>query len=641
MDTHSPQAGITVQRALELPGLRGGLPEVVTGADRLQRTVRWVHAGEVPNIASLLKGGELLLTTGLGLGTRPADQRAFIRKLAERRIAALVVELGPRFARLPAAIVDTARSAGLPLVQLHREVPFVAVTEEVHTEIVNGHYALLQQAEEVHRRCTEALLGGGGVPQVLAILAEFSGNPVFLETADGQLLYAAGAPEPGGAARGAGAGAAGGPGSAPGVDPLQVWEGLRGGRSREEGPPAGAVLVDVPGGGPGAPGPGGTTTGAGTGSGTVGGPGLPGVGPVGPVGSGGFGGFGGFGGSDSDTSGTEDGTAGNGGPSGGRGSFGAYAPTSVRARIVLLPVSAPLQPVHRIAAERAAGSLAVVLMQARQEEELAARGRGDFLTDLAEGRITAEDAPAQARVLGFKPGDGPLLPVVMRLPDGTVSRSPGGALAVLARAVAEELAAVGVPTLLGVRPVEGRVPLLLGLRSESERTAVADRVAAALRTGAERAGLHGAGVQPPVVVVGVAGGWAAASAGLRHAAETATAAQGLTDRPWYDARRLDTELLLWRLRHHDDGTALAAFVERAIGPLREHDRRSKSPLLPTLETYLTHAGRKAETARELHLNRQTLYNRLGRIAELLGTDLDDPQTVLALSLALRARRLVP
>ncbi len=181
-----------MQRALELPGLRSGLPEVVACAERLGRTVRWVHAGEVPNIASLLKGGELLLTTGYGLGTRPADQRAFVRTLAERGIAALVVELGPRFSRLPAALVDAARAAGLPLVQLHREVPFVTVTEEIHTEIVNGHYALLQRAEEVHRRCTEALLGGGGVPQVLEILAGFTGNPVFLETTDGQLLYAAG-----------------------------------------------------------------------------------------------------------------------------------------------------------------------------------------------------------------------------------------------------------------------------------------------------------------------------------------------------------------------------------------------------------------------------------------------------------------
>ncbi|HEY9437854.1 MAG TPA: PucR family transcriptional regulator ligand-binding domain-containing protein, partial [Streptomyces sp.] len=69
------QGGITVRRALDLPGLRGGLPEVMAGAEGLDRTVRWVHAGEVPYIASLLKGGELLLTTGLGLGTRPAEQR--------------------------------------------------------------------------------------------------------------------------------------------------------------------------------------------------------------------------------------------------------------------------------------------------------------------------------------------------------------------------------------------------------------------------------------------------------------------------------------------------------------------------------------------------------------------------------------
>ncbi|MCM2393198.1 PucR family transcriptional regulator [Streptomyces albipurpureus] len=536
-----PQGGITVRRALELPGLRSGLPEIVAGAERLQRTVRWVHAGEAPNIASLLKGGELLLTTGIGMGTRPAEQRAFVRQLDERRIAALVVELGPRFARLPAAIVDTARAAGLPLVQLHREVAFVTVTEEIHTEIVNGHYALLRRAEEVHRRCTEVLLGGGGVPQVLRILADFTANPIFLETPDGQLLYAAGPAS-----------------EQTGADPLQVWDGVRGQRAARESPPAGTVVVDVPGGGAGA--------------------------------------------------------------------------AAVRARLVLPAVGTPLLTVHRMAAERAAGLLAVVLMQARQEEELAARGRGDFLTDLAEGRITAEAAPAQARVLGFKPGDGPLMPIVMRL---TADLAPSGNWALLARAVLEELSAVGVPVLLGVRPVEGRVPLLVGLRADSERSTVADRVAVALRTGVERAGLERAGAHPPVIVVGMAGGWAAASAGLRHAAETATAAQGLSDRPWYDARRLDTDLLLWRLRDHPD---LAAFVERTIGPLRDHDATSRPPLLPTLETYLEHAGRKAETARELHLNRQTLYNRLARISELLGTDLDDPQTVLALSLALRARR---
>ncbi|MFE2182388.1 PucR family transcriptional regulator [Streptomyces sp. NPDC059455] len=547
-----PQGTITVARALGLPALRRGLPEVVSGQELLDRPVRWVHAGEAPNIAALLKGGELLLTTGLGVGPRPAEQRAFVRRLAERGIAALVVELGARFRTLPGPVVDTARSCGLPLVQLHREVPFVTVTEEIHTEIVNEHYALLRQADVVHRQATEVLLRGGGVPEILRHFAAFAANPVFLETPEGQLLYAAG---PGGTPP---AGAA---------DPLQVWEGLRAPRAAERPePPAGSVIADIPGGGPG--------------------------------------------------------------------------PGAVRARLTVLPVAGPLGPVHRIAAERTADLLAVVLLRARQEEELAARGRGDFLTDLAEGRIEASDAPAQARVLGFRPGSGgPLLPVVMRLvEDPRPLAGRGESWAALAHAVQEELAGVGVPVLLGVRLPEGRVPLLAGLRDATERSAVAERIAAALRAGVERAWPDRAGARPPVVVAGLAVGWDAAGAELRHAAEAANAACGSPpDRGWYDVRSLDVDLLLWRLREHGD---LAAFVDRVIGPLLAHDRAARPPLVPTLETYLRHAGRKAETARALHLNRQTLYDRLARIASLLGSDLEDPRTVLALGVALQARRHV-
>ncbi|WP_030624477.1 PucR family transcriptional regulator [Streptomyces sclerotialus] len=529
------EAEITVRRALELPALRRGLPEVITGEDGLDRAVRWVHAGEVPNIASLLKGGELLLTTGLGLGARPSEQRAFVRKLADRGIAALVVELGARFETLPTALVESARASGLPLIQLHREVPYVSVTEEIHTEIVNSHYTLMRRADEVLRRCTDVLLRGGGAPEVLRLLAAFTGNPLCLEAPDGSPLYAAG-PDDGAAAD---------------ADPLQAWEGLR-----EKG-----LRVDVPGGG--------------------------------------------------------------------------HGPDAVRARLVLLPVNAALAPVHRIAAERAADLLAVVMLQSRQEEGLAARGRGDFLADLAEGRISAAEAPGQARLLGFRPGAAALLPVVMRLPSG-LPTAAGWAL--LAQALREELAALGAPVLLGVRPVEGRVPLVAVVREGQDRDGVADRIAEALRAGVVRAGLDRPAAQRPVVVVGAPGDWAATGPGLRHAAEAAAAAQGLPPRLWYDARRLDIELLLWRMREHGEAGMLADFVERAIGPLLAHDRTARQPLLPTLEAYLASAGRKAETSRDLNVNRQTLYDRLARISQLLGTDLEDPQTVLGLRLALHARR---
>lgn len=223
----------------------------------------------------------------------------------------------------------------------------------------------------------------------------------------------------------------------------------------------------------------------------------------------------------------------------------------------------------------------------------------------------------------------------MRLPAGLPSP---GSWALLAQALREELAAPGVPVLLGVRPVEGRVPILVALRAGQERDALAGRIAEALRAGVVRAGLDRPAAHRPVVVVGTPGDWAAAGPGLQHAAEAAAAAQGMPEQPWYDARRLDIELLLWRMREHGEQGVLTDFVERAIGPLLAHDRAARQPLLPTLEAYLASAGRKAETARDLNVNRQTLYDRLARIAQLLGTDLDDPQTVLGLRLALRARR---
>ena len=61
-------------------------------------------------------------------------------------------------------------------------------------------------------------------------------------------------------------------------------------------------------------------------------------------------------------------------------------------------------------------------------------------------------------------------------------------------------------------------------------------------------------------------------------------------------------------------------------------------LLDTLEAYLAAGGRKAEAARALHLERQSLYLRLRRIEETLGVSLDDEDVVLGLHLAVRALR---
>ncbi len=180
---------MTVRTALALAPLRAGRPEVVAGVRGLDRPVRWAHVAEVEHIASLLKGGELLLSTGMTLARRAGEQRRWLDGLADRGVSALVVELGAALPALPAALVERAEERGLPLVALRREVAFVEITEAVHSELLARQLGLLRRAEAIHARFTELMLAGEGADTVLRALAETIADPVVLEDARGAIVF--------------------------------------------------------------------------------------------------------------------------------------------------------------------------------------------------------------------------------------------------------------------------------------------------------------------------------------------------------------------------------------------------------------------------------------------------------------------
>src|ERR1700679_160097 len=68
-------AELTIGELLNLPLIQAAEPTVYVGADQLDCTVRWVHSGEISDIASFIVGGEMLLTAGLGIGNTDAEQR--------------------------------------------------------------------------------------------------------------------------------------------------------------------------------------------------------------------------------------------------------------------------------------------------------------------------------------------------------------------------------------------------------------------------------------------------------------------------------------------------------------------------------------------------------------------------------------
>lgn len=84
--------------------------------------------------------------------------------------------------------------------------------------------------------------------------------------------------------------------------------------------------------------------------------------------------------------------------------------------------------------------------------------------------------------------------------------------------------------------------------------------------------------------------------------------------------------------NRDDAEALA---RARFAPLDEASAPGPAVLLATLRTWLSLYGSWDRTAAALELHRNTVRRRIGRIAELLGTDLDDPDVRMELWFALR------
>lgn len=186
-----------LSEVLELPVVRRGLPTVLSDAGKLGREITWAHVLEVPDPSRLLRGGELVLTTGMGMGREPRAQRRWVGSLGEQGAAGLLVEIGLTFRQqVPQEVVKACREHDLVLVALSRRVAFVEVTRAIMELTIDRRTSIGWHADELQQRLTELVLTGKGAPEVLDELATLIAAPVAFETARGELVHCATGPVP-------------------------------------------------------------------------------------------------------------------------------------------------------------------------------------------------------------------------------------------------------------------------------------------------------------------------------------------------------------------------------------------------------------------------------------------------------------
>jgi PucR C-terminal helix-turn-helix domain len=99
---------------------------------------------------------------------------------------------------------------------------------------------------------------------------------------------------------------------------------------------------------------------------------------------------------------------------------------------------------------------------------------------------------------------------------------------------------------------------------------------------------------------------------------------------------LDTESRLTDLVLGADGEALADLRARALAPLDDLTESTREKLVETLCAWLLHHGRREQIAAALFVHPQTVRYRMGQLRELYGKRLEDPRSVLELTIALGA-----
>jgi len=189
MSDDSPAAGsgwtIPVRDLLTLPEL--GL-RVLAGTAELDREVSWAHVSEMVDPTEFLRGGELLLLIGVSLPAGEQAQHTYVDRLAAAGVAAIGFGVGVTWDEVPPALVVAAERVGLPLLEVPRATPFLAITRAVAQAINRRELAANDYLMHAQRSLTAAAVGRGGLAAVLDEVRRLTGGWGLLLNRGGAVL---------------------------------------------------------------------------------------------------------------------------------------------------------------------------------------------------------------------------------------------------------------------------------------------------------------------------------------------------------------------------------------------------------------------------------------------------------------------
>ncbi|GHK04718.1 hypothetical protein SY2F82_65150 [Streptomyces sp. Y2F8-2] len=164
---------------------------VRAGEDRLDVPVRWAHVSELADPVPYMEGGELLLITALKLDAEdPEAMRRYVKRLVGAGVVGLGFAVGVNYDEVPEALVDAAREEGLPLLEVPRRTPFLAISKAVSAALAADQYRAVTAGFAAQRELTRQALSDGPEGLLAALAAQVDGWAALYD-ASGAVVAAA------------------------------------------------------------------------------------------------------------------------------------------------------------------------------------------------------------------------------------------------------------------------------------------------------------------------------------------------------------------------------------------------------------------------------------------------------------------
>lgn len=181
---------LTMQDVMADPMFERTAPTVEAGEAGMSGTVRWAYTNERYDIASFLSGGELVIIEGSALLSHMDDNEIirYVDTLVDAGVAGLAIELVEGVRTVPPAMIAHANTRALPVIGMHRRMPFVDLCQSINTAIVKDQLLVQVRTDALATTMRTRLATARSAQDVAKTLNDIFGESVAIFDSDGLVV---------------------------------------------------------------------------------------------------------------------------------------------------------------------------------------------------------------------------------------------------------------------------------------------------------------------------------------------------------------------------------------------------------------------------------------------------------------------